>query len=125
MSGPTPRRLLGFVTRRLRLRRYLEEPGDGRPLPQIPGQLLLWAMLMGQILRQCSFHALEALVRSPARRNLALSTGFSEDTLSYFSERLHPGPTRQALLSIVSRAKRNKVFVNSGWIGLAIDGTGA
>jgi hypothetical protein len=125
MSGPTPRLLLCFVTRRLKLRRYLEEPGDGRPQPQIPAQLLLWAMLLGQILRQCSFHALEALVRSPARKNLALSARFSEDTLSYFTERLDPGPTRQALLSILSRAKRNKAFENSGWIGLAIDGTGA
>lgn len=125
MSGPTPRRLLGFVTRRLRLRRYLEDPGDGRPQPQIPARRLVWALLVGQILRQCSFHALEALVRSPARRNLALSAEFSEDALGYFSERLHAGPTRQALLSIVRRAKRNKAFENSGWIGLAIDGTGA
>jgi hypothetical protein len=125
MSGPTPRRLLCFVTRRLRLRRYLEDPGDGRPQPQIPAQLLIWALLVGQILRQCSFHALEALVRSPARRNLALSIGFSEDALSYFTERLHAGPTRQALFSIVRGAKRNKAFENSGWIGLAIDGTGA
>jgi hypothetical protein len=125
MSGPTPRRLLCFVTRRLKLRRYLEDPGDGRSQPQIPAQLLLWAMLLGQILRQCSFHALEALVRSPARKNLALSAEFSEDALSYFTERLDPGPTRQALLSILSRAKRNKAFETSGCIGLAIDGTGA
>jgi len=125
MSGPTPRRLLHFVTRRLRLRHYLENPGDGRPQPQIPAQLLLWGLLVGQILRQFSFHALEALVRSPARRNLVLSAGFSEDALSYFTERLHAGPTRQALISIVRQAKRNKAFETSGWIGLAIDGTGA
>jgi hypothetical protein len=72
MNGPTPRRLLHFVTRRLRLRGYLEDPGDGRQQGQIPAQLLLWGLLVGQILRQCSFHAVEALVRSPARRNLAL-----------------------------------------------------
>src|SRR6516165_5845653 len=125
MSGPTPRRLLHFVTRRLGLRHYLENPGDGRRQPQIPAQLLLWGLLVGQILRQFSFHALEALVRSPARRNLALSAGFSEDALGYFTERLHVDPTRQALLSIVRQAKRNKAFESSGWIGLAIDGTGA
>lgn len=125
MNSPTPRRLLYFVTRRLRLRKYLRDPGDGRPQPQIPAQLLLWALLVGQILRQYSFHALEALVRSPARRNLSLSAPFSDDALGYFTERLDPGPTRQALLSIVRRAKRNKAFDDCCRIGLAIDGTGA
>jgi hypothetical protein len=68
---------------------------------------------------------LEALVRSAARRNLCLGSSFSEDTLGYFTERLDPGRTRQALLSIVRRAKRNKAFDDCRWIGLAIDGTGA
>jgi len=67
----------------------------------------------------------EALVRSPARRNLCSRGPFSEDALSYFTERLDSGPTRQALFSIVQRAKRNKAFENSSWIGLAIDGTSA
>ena len=125
MSGPTPRRLLHFVTRRLRLRPYLRNPGDGRPQPQIPAPLLLWALLVGQILRQYSFHALEALVRSAARRNLSLSAAFSDDALGYFTERLDPGPTRQALLSLVRRAKRNKAFEDCYRIGLAMDGTGA
>jgi hypothetical protein len=82
-------------------------------------------LLVGQILRQSSFHALEALVRSAARRNLALSSAFSDDALGYFTERLEAGPTRQALLAIVRRAKRNKAFDDCRWIGLAIDGTGA
>jgi hypothetical protein len=125
MSGPTPRRLLHFVTRRLRLQKYLRDPGDGRRQPQIPASLLLWALLVGQILRQHSFHAVEALVRSAARRNLSLSAPFSDDALGYFTERLDPGPTRQALLSVVCRAKRNKAFENCYRIGLAIDGTGA
>src|SRR5260370_20728835 len=77
------------------------------------------------MLRQHSFHAVEALVRSAARRNLCLSAPFSDDALAYFTERLSPGPTRQALLSVVRRAKRNKAFENSYRIGLAIDGTGA
>lgn len=125
MSGPTPRHLLQFVTRRLRLGNYLRDPGDGRPQPQIPAQLLLWALLLAQILRQYSFHAIEAFVRSEARRNLSISKPFSEDTLGYFTERLDPVPTRQALLSVVRRAKRNKAFENCLRIGLALDGTGA
>ena len=112
MNGPSPRRLLHFVTRRLRLQQYLRDPGAGRRQPQIPAQLLLGGLLVGQVLRPYSFHAVEALVRSPARRNLPLSAAFSEDALGYFSERLDPGPTRQALLSLVRRAKRNKAFQN-------------
>jgi hypothetical protein len=79
MSGPTPRRLLHFVTRRLRFQNYLRDPGDGRRQPQIPARLLLWALLVGQILHQHSFPAVEALVRSAARRNLSLSAPFSDD----------------------------------------------
>ncbi len=30
MNGPTPRRLWNYVTRRLRLRSYFQDPGDGR-----------------------------------------------------------------------------------------------
>jgi len=125
MSCPTPRHLRSFVTRRLRLQDYLQDPGDGRPQPQIPAKLLLWALLVGQILRQYSFHAVEALGRSRARRNLSFSASFSDDTLGYFTERLDASPTRQALLSVVRRAKRNKAFDDCRWIGLAIDGTGA
>jgi hypothetical protein len=125
MNRSTPRHLLHYVTRRLRLRRYLQDPGDGRPQPQIPAHTLLWALLIGQILRQSSFHALEALVRSSARRTLSIAAPFCDDTLGYFTERLAPGPTRQALLSLIRGAKRNKAFDHCRWIGLAIDGTGA
>jgi hypothetical protein len=113
------------VTRRLRLRRYLQDPGDGRQQPQIPAQALLGALLIGQILRQSSFHAVEALARSSARRTLSIATPFCDDTLGYFTERLDPGPTRQALLSLLRGAKRNKAFDDCRWIGLALDGTGA
>ena len=125
MNRSTPRHLLRYVTRRLRLRRYLEDPGDGRQQPQISAQALLWALLIGQILRQSSFHAVEVLVRPSARRTLSIATPFSDDTLGYFTERLDPGPTRQALLSLIRGAKRNKAFDDCRWIGLAIDGTGA
>jgi hypothetical protein len=125
MNCSTPRHLLHFVTRRLRLRRYLKNPGDGRQQPQIPAQALLWAVLIGQILRQSSFHAVEALVRSSARRALSIAAPFCDDTLGYFTERLDPGPTRQALLSLIRGAKRNKAFDDCRWIGVALDGTGA
>src|SRR5258708_24134189 len=125
MSGPTSHRLWNFVMRRLRLRDYFEDPGDGRRQPEIPASTVLWALLMGQILRKSSFHAVETLVRSSARRTLSIATPFGDDTLGYFTERLDPGPTRQALLSLIRGAKRNKAFDDCRWIGLAIDGTGA
>jgi hypothetical protein len=125
VSGPTPRRLWGFVTRRLRLRGYLRRPGDGRVRPQIPAAGLLWALLIGHILREWSFHGVEALVRSPARRALRVPRGFGDDTLAYFTERLDPAPLRQAMVGTLQRAKRNKAFDASPWIGLAVDGTGA
>lgn len=125
MSGPTPRRLQRYLRRRLRLRAYLQDPGDGRQRPQIGAPSLLWALLIGLLLREWSFHALEALVRSPARRGLGVAQSFSEDTLAYFTERLDPGRMRVALAATVRRAKRNKAFDGSRWIGLAVDGTGA
>lgn len=125
MKGPTPRRLRRFVRRHLRLASYLECPGDGRPRPQIPARHLLWAQLMGQVLRAWTFHAIEALVCSSARRALGVARRFGDDALAYFTERLDPAPTRQALVQVVRRAKRNKAFEASRFIGLAVDGTGA
>jgi hypothetical protein len=122
---PTPRRLFQYVTQCLRRRRYLARPGDGRPQPQIPARPLLWAMLIGRLLREPSFHALEQLAGSAARRALLLSRSFGDDVLSYFSERLDPGPTRAALLEVLRRAKRNQAFENGRFIGLAIDATTA
>ncbi len=125
MSGPTPRRLFHYVTRRLRLWRYFWDPGDGRPQPQIPARVLLWALLLGQLLRQSSFHAVEALARSSARARLSIRVPFGDDTLRYFVARLDVHPLRETLAAVVCRAKRNKAFENCCWIGLAVDGTGA
>ena len=125
MRGPTPRKLLGFVQRRLRLRRYLRAPGDGRRRPQIPAQCLLWAILIAQLLREVSFHAVEALVCSRARRCLGIARGFGDDALGYFAERLDPEPSRQAIASVLCQAKRGKAFDDTWLIGLVIDGTGA
>jgi hypothetical protein len=120
-----PRRLKAYVIRRLRLGSYLLSPGDGRTKPQIPASSLIWGQLIGVILRECSFHAIEALVRSPWRRALRVTRQFGDDALGYFTERLDPAPTRKALIQVLRRAKRNKAFDGSRFIGLAVDGTGA
>jgi len=112
-----------YVFEVLRLRPYLEQPGDGRVRPRIPALALLWGMLAGQVLRECSHHAVEALVRSSARRALGVGRGFGDDTLGYFTERLAVAPLRQALAGVVRRAKRNKAFAGARRIGLALDGT--
>jgi len=125
VKTPTPRRLFRYVTGCLRLRPYLVNPGDGRPQPQIPARVLLWAMLISRLLREPSFHAVEQLVRSSACRALCLSTCFGDDALSYFTERLDAASTRAALVDTVRLTKRNKAFENSRFIGLAIDGTTA
>ena len=74
-------------------------------------------------MRACNFLAVERLVRSSVRRALAVSQSFSNDTLAYFTERLDPRSTRDALARVLRRAKRNKAFETSGGIGLAVDGT--
>ncbi|PYV85357.1 MAG: hypothetical protein DMG05_22835, partial [Acidobacteria bacterium] len=58
------------------LRSYLQAPGDGRRQPQIPAHILLWAQLIGIVLRKPSFHAIECLVHSPARSALVVSRRF-------------------------------------------------
>jgi DDE family transposase len=83
----------------------------------------LWSILLGTILRQGAFLAIEALVGSKARRNLNVSQKFGDDALGYFTERLDPAPTRAALAAVLHRAKRNKAFEDCHFVGLALDGT--
>ena len=123
MKGPSPQRLWKYLARCLRLQSYLESPGDGRRAPQIAAPVLLWALLLGRLLREYSFHAVEALVHSSARRALQVATAFGDDTLSYFTERLPAAPTRAALGATLRQAKRHKAFEASPFIGLAVDGT--
>jgi len=123
VKGPTPRRLKKYVEKCLRLKSYLQAPGDGRPQPRIPAAALFWALLMGQFLRRASFAGLEALARSSCRA-LAVGQGFGDDTLGYFTERLRATATRQAAVTAVRQAKRNKAFDDCRFIGLALDGTG-
>lgn len=92
--------------------------------PQIAARHLLWALLIGEILREGAFHAIEALVRSRARRILGVGRGFGDDALAYFEERLDLSRIRQALGTAIRRAKRNKAFDDVRFIGLALDGTG-
>lgn len=80
-------------------------------------------MLLAQMLRECSFLAIETLVRGTARAALGIGSCFGDDALEYFSERLDPSATRGALIAAARRSKRNKAFDGSRWIGLAIDGT--
>jgi hypothetical protein len=122
---PTPRALRRFVVHRLGLQRYLAQPGDGRPQPVIPARVLLWAMLVGRVLRENSFYGIEQIVRVAGCRVLGLKQSFSNDALSYFVERLDPATSRSALIEVVRQAKRGKAFQEGGFIGLALDGTGA
>jgi Transposase DDE domain len=122
---PTPRALRRFVVDRLGLQRYLANPGDGRPQPVISARVLLWAMLVGRVLRENSFYGIEQIVRVAGCRVLGLEQSFSNDALSYFVERLDPATSRSALIEVVRQAKRGKAFQDSRFIGLALDGTGA
>jgi hypothetical protein len=122
---PTPRALLRFVVDRLGLQRYLAQPGDGRPQPVIAARVLLWAMLVGRILREISFYGMEQIVRVAGCRVLGLEQSFSNDTLNYFVERLDPATSRSALIEVMRHAKRGKTFQDCRFIGLALDGTGA
>jgi hypothetical protein len=83
----------------------------------------LWSIVLGTILRQWAFLAIEALVGSKARKNLSVSRTFGDDALGYFTARLDPGPTRAALAAVLHRAKRNKAFEDGHFVGLALDGT--
>jgi len=125
VSGPTPRHLKRYAGRCLRLARYFKRPGDGRVKAQIGAETLVWALIVGEIIRHGAFHAIEALVGSRARRALAVARAFGDDSLAYFTERLDSDSTRQALVLALHQAKRNKAFENSRFIGLALDGTGA
>jgi hypothetical protein len=119
------RSILGYARTCLRLKTYLKNPGDGRRRPQISAAPLLWGFIMGSLLRENSYHAVEWWVRSKARRSLGVGRSFSNDTLSYFTERLSPDRARTALATVCQRAKRNKVFDNQRYIGLALDGSTA
>lgn len=125
MKGPSPRALLRYTSQCLGLEGYLRRPGDGRVQPRIPARTLLWSLLIARLLREPSFLAVEQLVHSTGCRSLGVSESFGDDTLGYFTERLDAAVTRSALIDVLHRAKRNKAFQDSPYMGLAIDGTAA
>jgi DDE family transposase len=125
VSRINTKRLKRFALHQLGLQSYLDDPGEGRLRPQIPAATMLWALLIGQIVRRSSYHGVEELVRSPARVRLEVSCRFSDDSLGYCTERLQAAKLRAAIVRVARGAKRNKAFENSRWIGLALDGTGA
>lgn len=124
MSVPSPRRIHQYARKQLRLARFLRSPGDGRVKPQILARDLIWAVLIGVILRACSFHAIEAVARKRTR-GLGLSSSFGDDAIGYFVQRLDPQVIRAALADTIKRSKRNKAFDDCRRIGIALDGTGA
>jgi hypothetical protein len=85
----------------------------------------LRSLVVTRLLRQESFLAVEALVCSPARKSMGVRTQFGDDVLGYLTERLDADRLRSTAVGVVQRAKRNKAFEESRWIGLAVDGTGA
>ena len=98
MRGPSPRRLWKYSTGVLRLKNFFLSPGDRRPRPQISARVLDWALLLGRIPRQGSFHSPEALAGSAVRGALGLATSFREDALAYFTERLEAHATHRPQL---------------------------
>ena len=110
MREPSPRRLKKYVAKCLRLKSYLQAPGDGRTQGRIPATALVWALLIGALLRRVAFAAIEALVGSRARRALDVSQSFGDDAFGYFTERLDPSVTRQAAVTALHPAKRPKAF---------------
>lgn len=113
-----------YACKTLKLGRYFRHPGDGRTQGEIPASVLLWAQVVGYVLREPSFLAMEKRSKSGAGRALGVARKFGDDALGYFTERLAPEPTRRALAQALTRAKRNKAFDGGHFIGYALDGTG-
>jgi hypothetical protein len=125
MKAPSAQGMQHYACYCLGLKSYLNDPGDGRPQPQIPARDLVWALLIRTLLQAPSFAQTEWLVHSPARSALGVGCAFGDDALAYFTERLDAEVTRKALAAVLQQAKRNKAFENCVRIGLALDGTGA
>lgn len=119
------RGIKAYASKRLGLRNYFRAPGDGRISPEVPASTLVWPQVLGHLLREPSYYAVEALSRSGKARKLGIARRFGDDLLGYFTERLDAQRTRTALATLLRRAKRNKVFEEALYIGLALDGTGA
>ena len=125
MKGPSVPAIFHYACFKLALKSFLHHPGDGRMQPRIPAFSLSWGLLLGAILRLKSALRLEWLARSADRKETGLGAGFGDDALAYFTERADPEVVRQRTAATLKLAKCNKVFEETAFIGLAIDGTGA
>ena len=125
MKGPHVKQVENYACHCLGLKSYFQRPGDGRAHPRILARDVVWAVVIGHILRVTSFLRLEWLAHSPVCAELGLQGPFGDDALAYCTERMDPETTRVALAAALHQAKRNKAFENSRFIGLAVDGTGA
>lgn len=125
MKGPTVLSIFHYASFTLALKSFLHQPGDGRMQPEIPASCLSWGLLLGALLRLNSANRLEWLANSADRKELGLATGFGDDALAYFTERVDPEVLRHRLAATLKLLKTNKVFDETAFIGLAIDGTGA
>ena len=85
MKGPHVQQIQNYACHCLGLKSYFQDPGDGRVHPHIPAPDLVWAVVMGHILREASFLRLEWLVHSPVRAELGIQTKFGDDALAYCS----------------------------------------
>ena len=121
--GPSVRGAKKYAMGALGLAQFFRNCGDGRPNPRKPAGSLLWALIAGQLLRENSFHSVEALVKTAPQHKLGVNARFGDDTLAYFTERLDAAPMREALAGVLRTAKRNKAFESAAFIGLALDGT--
>src|SRR5208283_331549 len=55
LKGPHVRQIQNYAYHSLGLKSYFQRPGDGRFRPRIPARDLVWAVVIGHILRVASF----------------------------------------------------------------------
>lgn len=126
------RLFFAYVRRCFRLDALLDGIRDNRRHPSIPTTWLARVLFLVGLLRVRSFNALDPrLGEATLQRSLGIllrrnmSRICSVDTLAYSLVKMVPETARAALVGVVRRAERNKVF-REGWHGalrfVAIDG---
>ena len=110
MKGPIVLSVFHFASFTLALKSFLQQPGEGRMQPEIPAASLSWGLLIGAILRLKSANRLEWLSNTADQKQLRLASGFGDDALAYFTERVESEVIRHRLASTLKLAKSNKVF---------------
>jgi hypothetical protein len=125
VKGPSVPAIFHYASFNLALKSFLRDPGDGRMQPEIRASTPSWGLLLCAILRLNSAHRLEWLARTADGKETGPGAGFGDDALAYFTERLDPEVIRRRAAATLKLAGRNKVFEETAFIGLAIDGTGA